>query len=92
MVKFPDDGPKKEPETEKKEEIKQQEAVEAQVEVQPTQVHEPIPMAQEEDIIELEEYSPQDLEEEFIQAEKIISHKPNITIIPQDTRLKSLFV
>ena len=92
MVKFPDDGPKKEPETEKKEEIKQLEAVEAQVEVQPTQVHEPIPMAQEEDIIELEEYSPQDLEEEFVQAEKIISHKPNITIIPQDTRLKSLFV
>ena len=92
LVKFPDDGPKKEPETEKKEEVKQQEVVEAQIEVQPTQVHEPIPMAQEEDIIELEEYSPQDLEEEFIQAEKIISHKPNITIIPQDTRLKSLFV
>ena len=32
------------------------------------------------------------LEEEFIQAKQTISKKPNITIIPQDTKLKSLFV
>ncbi|MBR1776767.1 hypothetical protein IJ750_06835 [bacterium] len=39
--------------------------------------------------IEPEELS---LEEEFAQAKKTISKKPNITIIPQDTKLKSLFV
>lgn len=33
-----------------------------------------------------------DLEKEFIQAQTEISQKPNITIIPQDTKLKSLFV
>ena len=32
------------------------------------------------------------LEEEFVQAQQTISQKPNITIIPQDTKLKSLFV
>ena len=32
------------------------------------------------------------LEEEFSIAQKTISQKPNITIIPQDTRLKTLFV
>ena len=32
------------------------------------------------------------LEEEFSIAQKTISQKPNITIIPQDTKLKSLFV
>ena len=32
------------------------------------------------------------LEEEYTQAQEVISKKPNITIIPQDTRLKSLFV
>lgn len=31
-------------------------------------------------------------EEEYIQAKKVISQKPNITIFPQDNRLKSLFV
>jgi len=41
---------------------------------------------------ELEEYNPQNLEEEFTEAQKVISQKPNITIIPQDTRLKSLFM
>ena len=44
------------------------------------------------EFIEIEEYIPETLEEEFSQAEKLISNKPNITIIPQDTRLKSLFV
>ena len=32
------------------------------------------------------------MEEEFVQAQKTISKKPNITISPQDTKLKSLFV
>ena len=32
------------------------------------------------------------LEEEFTQAKHAISQKPNISIIPQDTKLKSLFV
>jgi len=39
--------------------------------------------------IEPEELS---LEEEFNQAKQTISQKPNITIVPQDTKLKSLFV
>ena len=90
LVKFPDEGPKKQPEAEKKEEIQPKEEEKEIVQTAPVQ--EPIPVAQEEGLIELEEYTPQNLEEEFVQAEKIISHKPNITIIPQDTRLKSLFV
>ncbi|MCQ2738884.1 MAG: hypothetical protein MJ237_01510 [bacterium] len=32
------------------------------------------------------------LEEEFEHAKQVISHKPNITVVPQDTRLKSLFL
>ena len=88
LVKFPDEWPKKQPEAEKKEEIQPKEEEVAQT----TSVQESVPVAQEEGIIELEEYEPQNLEEEFVQAEKIISHKPNITIVPQDTRLKSLFV
>ena len=46
---------------------------------------------QENEVIEIE---PEELtlEEEFIQAQKTISKKPNITIVPQDTKLKSLFV
>ena len=81
-VKFPDEQSKKEAET-----------VEQNEEVQPvTQEEKVSPSAIEEGVIELNEYEPQDLEEEFSQAEKIISKKPNITIVPQDTRLKSLFV
>ena len=38
------------------------------------------------------EPEPLTLEEEFTQAQQTISQKPNITIVPQDTRLKSLFV
>lgn len=38
------------------------------------------------------EVAPQSLEEEFISAKQKISKRPNITIIPQDTRLRSLFV
>ena len=40
------------------------------------------------------EFEPEELsfEEEYTQAKEVISKKPNITIIPQDTKLKSLFV
>lgn len=82
LVKFPDETSKKQTQPEVKTE-----------EPEISQAQEDIPVVeQKEEVIELEEYSPQDLEEEFIQAEKIISNKPNITIVPQDTRLKSLFV
>ena len=46
---------------------------------------------QENEVIEIEPEA-LTLEEEFIQAQKTISKKPNITIVPQDTKLKSLFV
>ncbi len=42
--------------------------------------------------LELEQENTQNIEEEFVKAEESISQKPNITIIPQDTRLKSLFL
>ena len=84
LVKFPDETPKKRPEV-KPEESKTEDA-------QEIQAQEEVLEHNEEGLIELEEYTPQTLEEEFVQAEKIISHKPNITIVPQDTRLKSLFV
>ena len=85
LVKFPDESPKKQAQPETKEEPKQEE-------VQAVEEQEVLATTSEEGIVEIEEYTPQNLEEEFIQAEKIISHKPNITIVPQDTRLKSLFV
>lgn len=40
----------------------------------------------------IEDYIPETSEEEYIQAKQVISTKPNITIIPQDTKLKSLFM
>ncbi|MCM1004123.1 MAG: hypothetical protein NC408_07265 [Candidatus Gastranaerophilales bacterium] len=49
-------------------------------------VEEPQPAA------EIEDYEPETLEIEYTQAQEKISTKPNITIIPQDTRLKSLFM
>ena len=84
LVKFPDETQTEQPKEEEKEDSKQEfETVELKEEIIP---------AQEEGVIELEDYVPQNIEEEFVQAEKIIANKPNITIIPQDTRLKSLFV
>lgn len=50
------------------------------------------PIQKEDAPAEIEDYIPETLEEEYVQAEKIISQKPNITIIPQDTKLKSLFM
>ena len=47
----------------------------------------------EEEVISIEDYVPEETnEEEFTQAKQAISHKPNITIVPQDTKLKSLFM
>ena len=84
LVKFPDETPKKQLQVEVQQEV--------QPEAEQSIQEEMVPRAQEEGTIELGDYTPQNLEEEFSKAEKIISHKPNITIVPQDTRLKSLFV
>ena len=93
LVKFPDETSKKETKAEVKEEATEQKTEQVNVEAQNVVQHEAI-LTPEEDkaVIDLEEYKAENLEEEFSQAEKIISHKPNITIIPQDTRLKTLFV
>ena len=88
LVKFPDEKPKTEPQQETKQETSQAEI--KQIEQENIQNYNETTSTN--DGVEIEEYVPQNIEEEFIQAEKIISHKPNITIIPQDTRLKSLFV
>ena len=46
-----------------------------------------------EGIVELEEFQPEEnLENEYTTAQEKIATKPNITIVPQDTRLKSLFM
>lgn len=55
----------------------------------------PEPKVEEEEpqpVAEIEDYEPETLEIEYTQAQEKISTKPNITIIPQDTRLKSLFM
>ena len=88
LVKFPDKAPEQEPQNEKKLE---KEDVNNNTNPTITNTNEIISQNKDE-IIEIEEYVPQNIEEEFIEAEKIISHKPNITVIPQDTRLKKLFV
>lgn len=79
LVKFPENREEKKP------------APQQQTEQTPAPEPEPVVQEAHEEIIEIE---PEELnlEEEFIQAKQIISKKPNITIIPQDTKLKSLFV
>lgn len=42
--------------------------------------------------IQIDDYIPEVAEEDYVQAKEVISTKPNITIIPQDTKLKSLFM
>ena len=83
LVKFPDETEKTQEPEQKQEETVQQQTEQPQeqshIEIQPEQGIE----------IEPEELT---LEEEYTQAKEAISQKPNITIIPQDTRLKSLFV
>ena len=83
LVKFPDSAPKQKPEA-------QQPQEEAQIQPEETIAVEETP---QEGVIELEEYTPElTVEEEFTQAQQKIASKPNITIVPQDTRLKSLFM
>ena len=79
LVKFPENREEKKP------------APQQQTEQAPAPEPEPVAQEAHEEIIEIE---PEELnlEEEFIQAKQTISKKPNITIIPQDTKLKSLFV
>ena len=79
LVKFPENREEKKP------------APQQQTEQAPAPEPEPVVQEAHEEILEIE---PEELnlEEEFIQAKQTISKKPNITIIPQDTKLKSLFV
>jgi len=79
LVKFPENREEKKP------------APQQQTEQAPAPEPEPVVQEAHEEIIEIE---PEELnlEEEFIQAKQTISKKPNITIIPQDTNLKSLFL
>ena len=79
LVKFPENREEKKP------------APQQQTEQAPAPEPEPVVQEAHEEIIEIE---PEELnlEEEFIQAKQTISKKQNITIIPQDTKLKSLFV
>lgn len=79
LVKFPENREEKKA------------APQQQTEQAPAPEPEPVVQEAHEEIIEIE---PEELnlEEEFIQAKQTISKKPNITIIPQDTKLKSLFV
>ena len=84
LVKFPDQA-------EKTNQTQPQETV--QEDVQPiAENSEEILAPPEEGLIEIEELSSQNEEEQFIEAQEKISTKPNITIVPQDTRLKSLFM
>ena len=88
LVKFPDQQEKKAAPQQPQQQVQQEEQAVPQAEVtQPA----PIQEAPQNEVLEIE---PEELslEEEFTQAKATISKKPNITIIPQDTRLKSLFV
>ncbi len=87
LVKFPDENNAKpqesqpaEPEIQPEQNVQEQSVQESELE---------FPTVEEGIEIQPEELT---LEEEFVQAQKTISQKPNITIVPQDTRLKSLFV
>ena len=77
LVKFPDQTPESKPEPKEEQAAPVQEESVAEIKQQ--------------EVVEIE---PEELtlEEEFVQAKETISKKPNITIIPQDTKLKSLFV
>ena len=85
-VKFPDEKEKNQ-EQEVASEPKQEDVTPEAVENLVIEASEP----QEDGVLELEEYNSENLEEEFVEAQKQISNKPNITIVPQDTTLKSLF-
>ena len=88
LVKFPEND---KVETKKVEEKKEETVPETNANQIESQA-EIAPQIDEAGVIELDEYKPEEIEEEFTQAQQIISTKPNITIVPQDTRLKSLFM
>ncbi len=83
LVKFPENREAEKQQPSSEPEQKAAEIVQEEVQ--------PVIEASQEEVIEFE---PEELtlEEEFVQAQKTISKKPNITIVPQDTKLKSLFV
>lgn len=89
LVKFPDQQEKKETTQQPQQQVQQEEQA-----VPQTETVQPAPIQEETSQNEVLEIEPEELslEEEFTQAKATISKKPNITIIPQDTRLKSLFV
>lgn len=87
LVQFPNQEENKKPQEEPVEQTQVQEDVNGT-----TEPLETAPEAQEIQAIEETEPEELGLEEEFTQAQQKISQKPNITIIPQDTKLKSLFV
>lgn len=84
LVKFPDSAPKAKPEVEQ---------VQPDAQIQQDEPQANIEEIPQEGTIEIEDYTPEPtIEEEFTKAQQKISSKPNITIVPQDTRLKSLFM
>lgn len=89
LVKFPDDNQTKPAEQTETNQEESQSEIDAQQEHPVPEQELEFPNVDEGIEIQPEELS---LEEEFTQAQQTISQKPNITIIPQDTRLKSLFV
>ena len=89
LVKFPDDNQTKPAEQAETNQEESQPEIDAQQEHPVPEQELEFPNVDEGIEIQPEELS---LEEEFTQAQQTISQKPNITIIPQDTRLKSLFV
>jgi tetratricopeptide (TPR) repeat protein len=90
LVKFPDENNTKPQETQPEQKQEQQIEPEQNIQEQPVPDSE-LEFPQVEEAIEIQ---PEELtlEEEFTKAQQTISQKPNITIVPQDTRLKSLFV
>jgi len=103
LVKFPDNKKAEQNNVQTQDEVKQEEIP---VQAEPVDNVQEIPLeeypqykeetndytqASQNDYIEIQ---PEELtlEEEFAQAKQTISSKPNITIVPQDTKLKSLFV
>lgn len=88
LVQFPDDNERKRKE-EPSQEVQKNEETQSNTQSEITAV----PQENINDIDEdKEELLPVSFEEEYNNAKQIISNKPNITIIPQDTGLKSLFM
>lgn len=91
LVQFPNSSDDSKPKQNQSEPaVVQENQIQAQQDMQQTAGTENISGTEFE--AEIQDYIPETLEEEYIQAKQIISNKPNITIIPQDTKLKSLFM